>query len=369
MIRKVVLTGGPCAGKSTALSKLESEFLERGFAVLVVPESATELIQGGVRPFGNQAIYGVDFQKIILDYQLNKEKSYNQAAKFLEATGRDVIILHDRGVMDNKAYLDLTDWNHMLHEKSLFETDLVERYDLVIHMVTAALGKEAAYTLANNGARTETKEEAIELDGRTLSVWSLHSNLKVIDNSCEFEEKVENVLNECLALIGERTSIREQRKFVVDPNVINLDLWKDCRSKSVIEQFYLDYPNNSYEYRIRDREIDGNHYYSMTVQEKLEDGRSILVQKRKLSQKEYLHFLKNGPISGSIKKTRYTCLQGKEQIRLDLFESGLTLLEVEPISKNHKIEIPNGIIVLEDVSRNKNYQNKSLAKTMGKIAI
>lgn len=209
MIKKIVLTGGPCAGKSTALSKLESEFLERGYAVLVVAESATELIQGGIRPFGDQAIYGVDFQKIILDYQLNKELSYEQAANYLEATGRNVIILYDRGVMDNKAYLDWIDWNHMLQEKSLIEVDLIDRYDLVIHMVTAALGKEEAYTLANNGARTETKEEAITLDQKTLSAWSSHSNLKVIDNSCEFDEKVENVLNECLALIGERTSFRD----------------------------------------------------------------------------------------------------------------------------------------------------------------
>lgn len=369
MIRKIVLTGGPCAGKSTALSKLESEFLERGFAVLVVPESATELIQGGVRPFGDQAIYGVDFQKIILDYQLNKEMSYEQAAHYLEATGRDVIILYDRGVMDNKAYLDWVDWNKMLKEKSLFETDLVDRYDLVIHMVSAALGKEDAYTLANNGARTETKEEAIELDGKTLSAWSSHSNLKVIDNSCDFDEKVENVLNECLALIGEVTSFRDQRKFVVDSNVIDLDLWKNCRSKSRIEQFYLDYPNSPYEYRIRNQEIDGNHYYTMTVQEKLEDGRSILVQRRRLYQREYLHYLKNEPITDLIKKTRYTCLQGKEHVRLDLFENGLTLLEVEPISKDHQVEIPEGIIVLEDVTKNKNYQNRTLAKTMKKIAV
>ena len=35
----------------------------------------------------------------------------------------------------------------------------MNRYDLVIHLRTAALGKEEFYTLDNNSARTETAEK------------------------------------------------------------------------------------------------------------------------------------------------------------------------------------------------------------------
>lgn len=38
---KIVLTGGPCAGKTTALSKLEQHLLELGYFVFIVPETAT----------------------------------------------------------------------------------------------------------------------------------------------------------------------------------------------------------------------------------------------------------------------------------------------------------------------------------------
>ena len=42
---KVVLTGGPCAGKTSALTKIEEELIEKGYKVFIVSETATELIK------------------------------------------------------------------------------------------------------------------------------------------------------------------------------------------------------------------------------------------------------------------------------------------------------------------------------------
>ena len=50
-ITKIVLTGGPCAGKTTALSWINNYFTNRGYTVLFVPETATELITNGVAPW------------------------------------------------------------------------------------------------------------------------------------------------------------------------------------------------------------------------------------------------------------------------------------------------------------------------------
>lgn len=43
LIQKIVLTGGPCAGKSTAMSWIQNSFTERGYKVLIVPETATDI--------------------------------------------------------------------------------------------------------------------------------------------------------------------------------------------------------------------------------------------------------------------------------------------------------------------------------------
>ena len=50
-IQKIVITGGPCAGKSTAMSWIRNAFTQRGYTVLIIPETATELITGGVAPW------------------------------------------------------------------------------------------------------------------------------------------------------------------------------------------------------------------------------------------------------------------------------------------------------------------------------
>ena len=47
-ITKIVITGGPCAGKTTAMSWIQNAFIKKDYAVLFVPETATELISGGV---------------------------------------------------------------------------------------------------------------------------------------------------------------------------------------------------------------------------------------------------------------------------------------------------------------------------------
>lgn len=99
IVSKIVLTGGPCAGKTTALARIEQDLQEKGYYVLIVSESATELIKGGIRPFGNNGISMLDFQKIIIPYQLKKEETYEDAIKYIP-NDQKVIIIFDRGVMD-----------------------------------------------------------------------------------------------------------------------------------------------------------------------------------------------------------------------------------------------------------------------------
>lgn len=54
-ITKIVLTGGPAAGKTTLVSRVLKEFKqEDGWRVITIPETATELISGfGIKPFDN----------------------------------------------------------------------------------------------------------------------------------------------------------------------------------------------------------------------------------------------------------------------------------------------------------------------------
>ena len=182
MISKIVITGGPCAGKSTAMSWIRNAFSQRGYSVLIVPETATELITGGVAPWtcGTNA----DYQKCQVELQITKERLFEQAASTMDA-GK-ILIVCDRGIMDNRAYMNEEEFESVL--KAL-NGDIVkwrDGYDAVFHLVTAANGAEEYYSNANNAARYETAEEAIALDDRLLSGWVGHKHLRVIDNATDF---------------------------------------------------------------------------------------------------------------------------------------------------------------------------------------
>ena len=60
----IVLTGGPCAGKTTTIAKVKEDLENLGYHVLLLNECATEIINGGIRPFGDNQVSVFDFQKL-----------------------------------------------------------------------------------------------------------------------------------------------------------------------------------------------------------------------------------------------------------------------------------------------------------------
>lgn len=196
MIKRIVLTGGPCAGKTTVLSKIEEDLRSKGYKVFVVKESATELINGGITPF-EDGLGMYNFQKIIMMYQYQKEEVYNKAV--MESLDDNIVIIYDRGLLDNKSYVDDLQFKLILEDLSLSlgrqidEFDIANRYDMVIHLVTSAGRK--GYSLENNKARYESESEAILLDRKTLDSWTIHNNLKVVDSTDNFDDKIDMVLS------------------------------------------------------------------------------------------------------------------------------------------------------------------------------
>ena len=167
-IKKIVLTGGPCGGKTSAISRIVQSLSEMGYSVLVVPETATELIPNGIRPFGD-SLNSYNFQKVVISKQLHKEQLYNDISFILP--NDNIVILYDRGLMDSKSYVTEEDFKELFKEFKLTESAVLSRYDAIIHLVTAADGAEEYYTLENNEARSENAEEARILDKRTLNNW------------------------------------------------------------------------------------------------------------------------------------------------------------------------------------------------------
>jgi len=190
----IVLTGGPCAGKTTTIAKVKEDLEHSGYHVLLLNECATELINGGIRPFGDNAISVFDFQNEVMNLQLYKEKRYFEIIEKLPENTKCVLLI-DRGILDSKAYLGSELFTKLLEKNNLQEENLGREYDMVIHMVTVATEVLNKYNTSTNSARFEDADEAIDLDKRTNDAWKSHSNLNVIEATEVIDEKIANVID------------------------------------------------------------------------------------------------------------------------------------------------------------------------------
>lgn len=128
---KFVISGGPCAGKTTAMERLPVFLSERGFRVFVVPEAATMLwLNGAAFSDLENPKCAFAFQQFVIRTQMQLEDSF---LNFAKSTGQDSIILCDRGVMDGSAYVPRDEWLKLL------------RVSVVVHTVCDCSRKSCDY--------------------------------------------------------------------------------------------------------------------------------------------------------------------------------------------------------------------------------
>lgn len=199
-ITTIVITGGPCAGKTTAMERIRDRIALLGYTVLFIPETATEFISGGVAPWTCGT--NLDYQKCQMELQLEKERLFRRGAATMPK--EKILLVCDRGAMDNKVYMSPEDFDALLAHVSATEEQLLRRYDAVFHLVTAAKGNAAHYTTANNAARIETAAEAAALDDKLIAAWSGHPHHRIIGNAESFEEKMDLLIREITAFLTEK---------------------------------------------------------------------------------------------------------------------------------------------------------------------
>ena len=217
-IKKIVLTGGPCAGKTTALVRVIEYFNSRGFKVFTVPEVPTLYSLGGwnyLTP--NRRLY-YEGERAILETQLALEDHFQRMA---EVCTKPVLIVCDRGTMDISAYMKPEEWEDITAQAGTSSNHLRERYDAVLHLVSAADGAEQYYTTATNSTRYEKADEeglrlARELDKKVIKAWTGHPHLRVINNHDDFDCKMNRVIMEISNVLALPQPIVEERKYIVE---------------------------------------------------------------------------------------------------------------------------------------------------------
>jgi hypothetical protein len=185
-----VLTGGPGGGKTTAADLFRREI---GPKVVVVPETATMLFAGGFPRVGEPKARAAT-QRAIFHAQVSLEDI--QGALY---PGR--LLLCDRGTIDGAAF-----WPEEAPQGffetmgTTLETEL-GRYDAVIFFESAAVGDISIE--GGNPTRTETNEQARQLDMRLRELWSRHPNFHFIPHSTSFFAKLQDGLAQLQQIVDD----------------------------------------------------------------------------------------------------------------------------------------------------------------------
>jgi len=176
----------------------------KGFDVLAVPEVPTIMMNGGCQYPGLADPHKLlHFETALMKLQIGMEDSFCSVA---ESTGRPTLVVLDRGVLDPKAYMDDDTWTSVLSHNGWSDQSLLSRYDMVLHLVSAADGAEAFYTTANNVTRVETPEQARTLDRSMIRVWGRHPRHVIVRNTGGFDEKLAEATEAVKVLVDELSS-------------------------------------------------------------------------------------------------------------------------------------------------------------------
>lgn len=355
------MTGGPCAGKTTALVKITEYFSGFGYKVFNVPEVPTIYSTAGwnyLTP--NRDLY-YQGERAILETQLALEDQFMRLA---EVCARPVLIVCDRGTMDISAYIKPEEWEEITAMAGTNSNELRERYDAVLHLVSAADGAEQYYTTATNATRYEKANEeglqlARELDKKVIRAWMGHPHLRVINNHDNFDNKLNRVLNEISKVVGLPQPVHDERIFRVE---ITGEIPES--NESEITQTYL-VAEPGCEVRLRRREFQGGKVINVHRTKKRISETDVIETERRINNNLYEQMLQQAdPYRCTIKKRRQSFIWKGQFFEIDTFlepVNDLVMMETKGISEQETINFPPFIKVLEDVTGNSKYLNYNIA--------
>ena len=193
-MKKILITGGACAGKTTSLKIIKKFLEEKGYKVLVVEEVPTMLINKGIT---SQKIGRMQFQELIIKTQIINEREYNDKYKNEDKT----IVIFDGSPIDCLKFITRKELDDIIKNYDITYDDIIGNYDGIIFLQTIAKKYPELYSNENNKARLTDVEGAIKRNDKILKKYKKYDKTYVINNYKNFDKKEEKIIDSISKII------------------------------------------------------------------------------------------------------------------------------------------------------------------------
>ncbi|XP_026329550.1 TRPL translocation defect protein 14 isoform X3 [Hyposmocoma kahamanoa] len=303
------------------------------------------------------------FQENLLKTMIQIENTFFELGR---TSTRNCLIICDRGAMDASAFIPKEEWEAIMGKSNWNSVELRDnRYNQIVHMVSAANGAEDFYSTEDHACRSEGVGLARDLDYKAASAWIGHPYFDVIDNSTDFEKKI-NRLIACVCQrigidTGDRLNINaKKRKFLVKSPLVPDSEFPPFQDFDVVHN-YLHSDIRKAQVRLRKRGQKGHWSYIHTLRKfHPSNGQSVEVRTQ-LTHRDYLNLLpQRDDAHFTIYKKRRCFIYNNQYYQLDIYRQpthprcrGLVLLETYSAAYDDDqllATLPQFLIIVKEVT-------------------
>ena len=200
------------------------------------------------------------------------------------------------------------------------------------------------------------------MDDGFIEAWAAHHHLRIIDNSTDFEGKMNRLIREISYVLGEEAPYRTKRSFVVAyPDIAQLEAMPGCERVEISQVYLRSDPDTE----VRVRKIGSKGWNTFYLTEKrIEGDRKRLVRRQRLTLREYENILGQAdPSRHPLQKTRYCVPFDGQCFEVDVFPcwDDQALAQIELTSKDVEVRFPPELKVLREVTDEPAYRSAALA--------
>lgn len=188
-MKKILITGGACAGKTTVLEIIKNYLINNNYNVNIIEEVPTRLIYDGITP---DKIGKMKFQELIIKTQIDNERNCNY----------DGVVILDVSPIDSMKFITREEFDAFAEKYNTNFEKIINGYDGIIFLETVAKDFPELYSNENNKARLTDIATAVIRNDKLFNIYNSSSKIYLIKPDIDIEVKKKNVINVITKILG-----------------------------------------------------------------------------------------------------------------------------------------------------------------------